>query len=72
MGLGSFFKNLFGSAKEKASDIADKTENFVEESYEKAKELATPVINSFNEKAKEIAKKYGKRPIKKTFAGCFR
>lgn len=41
-------------------------------SYEKAKELATPVINSFNEKAKEIAKKYGKRPIKKTFAGCFR
>lgn len=41
-------------------------------SYEKAKELATPAINSFNEKAKEIAKKYGKKPIKKTFAGCFR
>jgi lysophospholipase L1-like esterase len=41
-------------------------------SYEKAKELATPIINSYNEKAKEIAKKYGKKAIKLSFAGLFR
>jgi len=41
-------------------------------SYEKAKELATPIINTYNKKAKEIAKKYGKKAIKLSFAGLFR
>jgi hypothetical protein len=40
--------------------------------YEKAKELATPIINTYNEKAKVIAKKYGKKAIKLSFAGLFR
>lgn len=41
-------------------------------SYEKAKELATPIINTYNEKSKEIAKKYGKKAVKLSFAGLFR
>lgn len=40
--------------------------------YKKAKEVSMPIIEKFNERAKEIAEKYGKKPIKKTFAGCFR
>jgi uncharacterized protein YjbJ (UPF0337 family) len=57
MGLGSFFKNLFGSAKEKAGEIADKTENFVEESYEKAKETAAPIIDKVENFAEETMDK---------------
>jgi len=41
-------------------------------SYEKAKELATPIINTYNEKAKVIAKKYGKKANTLTFTGLFR
>ena len=42
MGLGGFFKNLFGSAKEKESEVADKAEDFAEEAIEKEKETAAP------------------------------
>ena len=39
MGLGGFFKNLFGSAKENVDQLADKAEGFAEEAIEKAKKL---------------------------------
>jgi len=44
MGIGGFFKNLFGSSKEKVSEFADKAETFAEETIEKAKEAAAPMI----------------------------
>ena len=44
MGLGGFFKNLFGSAKEKVSEVADKAEDFAEEAIEKVKETAAPLV----------------------------
>jgi hypothetical protein len=40
--------------------------------YEEAKKLAKPIIDAYNEKAKVIAKKYNKKPIKLQFAGLFR
>lgn len=41
-------------------------------SYAEAKELAAPVIADINAKAKEIAKKYGKRPQLVSFAAIMR
>lgn len=58
MGLGSFFKNLFGSAKTSAEDIADKAEHIVGETIAKAKESAAPLIEkaeAYTEVAKEKA-----------------
>ena len=51
MGFGDFFKNLFGSSKEKVAEVADTVEHLVQENYEKAKEVATPII----EKAETFA-----------------
>lgn len=42
-------------------------------SYEQAKEQASPVIKAINEKAAEIAKKYGKRSVPRvSFAAIMR
>lgn len=58
MGVTSFFKNIFGSAKEKASELADLSENVIEQ----AKEAATPILEKAGdaietavEQAKEAA-----------------
>jgi ribosomal protein S11 len=40
--------------------------------YDKAKEMAAPHIAAMNEKAAEIAKKYGVKPRKVTFAAFMR
>ena len=40
--------------------------------YEQAKWEADPIIKKANQKALEIAKKYGKKPIKIKFTGLFR
>ena len=40
--------------------------------YDKAKEMAAPHLAAMNEKAKEVAKKYGIKPRKITFAGFMR
>lgn len=64
MGLSSFFKNLFGSAKEstselinkaetvieKASPISEKVETFTEETFDKAKET----VSEYSEKAGDV------------------
>ena len=49
MGLSSFFKNLFGSAKETSSDVAVK----VEDAFEQAKEEAAPLIHKAETFAEE-------------------
>jgi ribosomal protein S11 len=41
-------------------------------SYDKAKEMAVPHLAAMNEKAQEIAKKYGVKPRVITFAGFMR
>jgi DNA anti-recombination protein RmuC len=40
--------------------------------YDRAKEMAEPHIAALNEKAKEIAKKYGVKPRQVTFAAFMR
>ena len=62
MAFGDFFKNLFGSSKEKVAEVADTVEHLVQENYEKAKEVATPIIEKAEtfaeetlEKVKEVA-----------------
>lgn len=40
--------------------------------YEQAKAKAQPFLQQINDKAKTIAKKYGKRPVQVTFAGVMR
>jgi ribosomal protein S11 len=40
--------------------------------YDKAKEMAVPHLAAMNEKAQEIAKKYGLKPRLITFAGFMR
>ena len=57
MGLSSFFKKLFGSTKETASELADKAET----TFEQAKETAAPYLEKAEtlvadtfEKAKEL------------------
>lgn len=53
MGLTSFFKNLFGSAKETADDFADKAEHTIEE----VKEAAAPFIEKAETFAEETIAK---------------
>ncbi len=58
MGLGDFFKNLFGGAKGKATDTAD---NFIDDAIDKAKEMAEPMmdkVEDFVETAKEKITEY--------------
>lgn len=40
--------------------------------YQKAKELAQPYLDTLNERAKDIAKRFGKKPQKLQFAGLAR
>lgn len=40
--------------------------------YEQARKKAKPVIDSINEKSKELAKKYGVRPQLVSFEGLMR
>lgn len=40
--------------------------------YDEAKELAAPVIEAINTKAKEIAKRHGKRPQLVSFGAIMR
>ena len=49
MGLGGFFKNLFGSAKENMGSLADKAEDLAENAIEKAKEAAAPLMDKAEE-----------------------
>ena len=61
MGIGGFFKNLFGSSKEKVSEMADKAEEFAGETFEKAKEAAAAIVDKvedFAESAKEKVEEY--------------
>jgi len=55
MGIGGFFKNLFGSAKENIDSIADKAEDLAGDAIEKAKEAATPLVEKAEEYV-EVAK----------------
>jgi len=41
-------------------------------SYEEAKKQAKPILENYNLKAKEIAKKYKKKPKLLSFVGLFR
>jgi ElaB/YqjD/DUF883 family membrane-anchored ribosome-binding protein len=64
MGLGSFFKNLFGSAKTSAEEMADKAEHIVDETIAKAKENAAPLIEKadlYAEVAKEKAGEFSEK-----------
>jgi hypothetical protein len=64
MGLSSFLKNLFGSAKETASELADKAELAVEQ----AKETAMPYLEkaeAFAEETFEQAKEASEPLIEK-------
>ena len=56
MGQGNFFKNLFGSAKETASEVSGKAEVVLD----KAKETAT----AFARKQKNMLKKKSSKPKK--------
>ncbi len=59
MGVGSFFKNLFGSAKTSTADMADKAEHLVEDTVAKAKEAAAPIIDKVEEYAEAAKEKAG-------------
>lgn len=41
-------------------------------SYEEARNKCQPIIDNFNQKAKEIAKKHGRKFKNLTFTGLFR
>jgi len=58
MGLGQFFKDLFGSAKETASKTADKTEVVFDEAKVKASEYAAKAEVYVEEKVKDIKEAY--------------
>ena len=58
MGLGQFFKDLFGSAKETASKTADKTEVVFDEAKIKASEYAGKAEVYVEEKVKDIKEAY--------------
>ncbi|WP_241686540.1 YtxH domain-containing protein [Flavobacterium sp. YO12] len=53
MGLNSFFKNLFGTAKETVVDLADQAES----TFEQAKEAAAPYIDKAETFADETISK---------------
>jgi F0F1-type ATP synthase membrane subunit b/b' len=59
MGLGSFFKNMFGSKK--VDEVVDKIEDFADEAIAKAKESAAPLIDkveNFADQAEAKVKEY--------------
>ena len=59
MGLGSFFKNLFGSKK--ADQVIDQVEEFADKAIDKAKEVAAPLIDKaevFIDQAEAKVKEY--------------
>ena len=59
MGLGSFFKNLFGSKK--VDQVVDQVEEFAENAIDKAKEVAAPLIDKaevFIDQAEAKVKEY--------------
>ena len=61
MGIGGFFKNLFSSAKQNVDQMADRAEFFAEETIEKVKVAAVPVlekVDTFAEEAKEKVTEY--------------
>lgn len=64
MGLGSFFKNLFGSAKESAEEIGNKASDIINETVDIAKEAAAPILEKaeeYAEIAKEKASEYSEK-----------
>ena len=64
MGLASFFKNLFGSAKTSAEEMAHKAEHIVDETIAKAKENTAPLIEKadhYSEVAKEKAGEFSEK-----------
>jgi ElaB/YqjD/DUF883 family membrane-anchored ribosome-binding protein len=64
MGLASFFRNLFGSAKTSAEEMADKAEHIVDETIAKAKENAAPLIEKveeYSEVAKEKVEQFSEK-----------
>jgi uncharacterized protein YjbJ (UPF0337 family) len=64
MGIGSFFKNLLGTAKNSAEEMADKAEHLVEETIAKAKETAAPMlekVEGYAEVAKEKAGQFSEK-----------
>lgn len=54
MGLGDFLKNLFGGSKEKTGT---NTEHFTEETIEKVKEMAAPIMAKVEELAEAAKEK---------------
>ena len=52
MGLGSFFKNLFGY-KAKVEEVTNKVEEFADDAIAKAKESAAPLIDKVEELAEQ-------------------
>ncbi|WP_281235307.1 YtxH domain-containing protein [Flavobacterium gelatinilyticum] len=53
MGLSSFFKNLFGPAKETAEDFADKAETIAEGAITKIQEVSEPILQTAADFANE-------------------
>ena len=49
MGLGGFFKNLFGSAKGSIDSIADKASDMAGDAIEMAKDAAAPLMDKVEE-----------------------
>lgn len=59
MGLGSFFKNMFGSKK--VEEVVNQVEEFADNAIEKARETAAPLmdkVEDFAEQAGEKIKEY--------------
>ncbi|MFB9108835.1 YtxH domain-containing protein [Flavobacterium gyeonganense] len=76
MGLSSFFKNLFGKNQERSTQIEnpdqhtgekayiEKTENLVEETLNKLKEVSEPILEDaaeFTNHAKDILSEYAEK-----------
>jgi ElaB/YqjD/DUF883 family membrane-anchored ribosome-binding protein len=57
MGLGNYFKNLFGSAKESTEKMVDKAEIFAQEASEKIREVATPLVDKLEDFAEDVKDK---------------
>ena len=58
MGLGNFFKNLFGSAKETASEVSDKAEVVLDKAKETATEYAGKAEKFVEEKIEQAKEKH--------------
>lgn len=55
MGIGSFFKNLFSSAK--VEQTVEQAENFADEAITKAKESAAPIVEKVEDLAEQATEK---------------